>query len=429
MTGMRGQLTKVPRPGLVSMVFAASLLVGCSPLDSSTSPEPGTAPSGSSTSPEPGTAPSGSSTSPEPGTAPSGSPSPVREVTPGPGTIRLVTLARGGPPDYPLSLAALGEGSGSPLWSVQLGRDGYPLVVASDRVLLADSGAVRQFDLATGAEGAPLFQSKQAILSMAVAPGHRRLAVTLHPAERCYGTCAGAAGGQLVVIDLPSASVGFAMDADDPRLAGGLGSPGTVTWLSDEVFVLALSRFSPSLGSSYLVSPATGAVRQVDPPPDVVHPGTSTVALAVKSQGPVGCYDWPAVELRDIYTWTLLSRVDGGSTGLLPLEFSPTGDEVLIRQRDWAGQRPFHCGGPFPPEHFLLLDTRGMVSPAPADPDIVRAKWYGAEYLGWSCPGGLNEFRRGNTQFGCGPGAVGTLSKGGVELITASDLEVYTIPR
>ncbi|MBE0608673.1 MAG: hypothetical protein IH609_04790 [Dehalococcoidia bacterium] len=290
-------------------------------------------------------------------------------------------------------------------------------------MLLADGGTLRRIDARTGFEDPPLIRSDHEILEAAISPDEKLVAFTTYPGSDCAGSCAGADGGSLVVVDSQTKRVQLELHADDARFRDSLGSPGSVHWLSNSNFMLVMSRFSSSLGSAYLIDLPDGRSTKLPRTPLLVD-GRSHVGVYVADPPKrVGCYDWAALEAADLVTGAVLFSVGGAGSGLNPVEFSPDGREVLLAATKWPPDTPVKCADPPLESRLLLVAAATGATQDVSDADALRRAWYGAAFLGWSCPPGLSD-RRGNSSFSCN--GAGELSLGGT-VIPASSARVVTV--
>lgn len=336
----------------------------------------------------------------------------ARPSEPRPGDAMLI-LARSAVGAWKLSRV---DAAGSVGWQRDVARGWGDLDLSDGNVLLDDDLTIREYELASGDPGRVVFETSAEVLSFAVSPDRSRVAVTTRPIGECFnGGCAGPDSGQLLVLDLASGAKQYALYRADVRLREGLGVPGDVRWLDNSNLVLVLWRFSSSTGSSYLVDVDSDRLTRVISTPDVFSADASPVALAPKDRS-VGCDNWPMVELRDLVTWNLVARLEGAGAGLLPVDLSPDGTEALIERRVWTAPPSTVCVGDPPEPELFLLSSQGARKITSTELEDVRRRWFGSNYLEWTCPDGLSRFRQGNSRFRCELDAVGTLSWNGVTI-------------
>jgi hypothetical protein len=294
---------------------------------------------------------------------------------------------------------------------------GGELDLGDGSALLKQDFTIREYDLASGNPGRAVFETSAEILSFAVSPDKSRLAVTTKPTDECFnGGCTGPDSGQLLVLDLATGAKQYALYRDDARFRDSLGVPGHMRWLDSSNLVLVFVRFSPSTGSSYLVDVNDDRVTKLIRTPDLFSADASSVAVSLKSP-PVGCRNWRVVELRELVSWNLVASIEGAGAGLLPVDLSPDGTEVLIERRVWTALPSTVCAGDPPAPEFVLLSIKGARTITSNELEDVRRRWFGSNYLEWSCPDGLLAARQGNGWFGCESDEVGRLTWNGVALV------------
>jgi hypothetical protein len=338
---------------------------------------------------------------------------------------RFVADVTGGAPDYPRRLLSFAAKAGID-WQSSLGKEAFLEAVTPDAAWVVDGGKVRRFDPGTGAEGAPLFQVARRLLQLRASQSGAHLAATTHPDEGCSDQCAGRAGGSLLVLNSQSGVIELDIDSDDPRIAEGLGSRGTPYWLSENLILLVLARFSSSLGSSYLIDMAAGTTVRLAQTPLLIDASSGLGVIFVTARGRVACYDWAALEVRDLRTWRLVTTIEGNGDGLYPLEFSPDGKELLVERHKWSQLPPPTCVSPPAQTTVNAIDLATGATSNVLDSDAKRSEWFGGAYLSWDCPPGLG-IRKGNEEFQCNQPA--RLSWNGATIVNATRVNAIPVPR